>query len=86
MFRTAVQIAKGYPVAEPTQVGGAAALDVNDGKDAYAQLKELAEALRQRAPELTLEGAFARAYAENPQLAAKERLQNRPGANARVVG
>jgi hypothetical protein len=31
--------------------------------------------------------AFARIYAENPNLAAKERLQNRPGAGGvRVVG
>jgi hypothetical protein len=46
--------------------------------DAYVQLQKLAVELRQRAPSLTREQSFAKAYAKYPALAALERKQNRP--------
>jgi hypothetical protein len=65
---------------EPLQVGGEDAQDVNDGSKAYEQLMELAEKQRRLSPTLTIAQAFARVYAEqqNADLAARERLRNRP--------
>jgi hypothetical protein len=54
--------------------------NINNPKTALAQLKELADEQRRRNPTLSEAGAFARAYAENPALAAKERSENRPRA------
>lgn len=80
-LRKAHAVVKSFPQVmsvEPTQVGGEAALNVNDPTDAYDQLVALAEKQRALAPSMTIEQAFARVYAENPGLAARERLQNRP--------
>jgi hypothetical protein len=62
---------------EPLSSGNS---DVNDPRSALAQLRELAEEQRRRAPYLTVEQAFARVYAaaENAELAARERMENRP--------
>jgi hypothetical protein len=50
----------------------------NDDDDAMEELEALAAAERERKPSLTKAAAFSKVYAENPELAAKERLQNRP--------
>lgn len=73
-FRKAVAVCKGATL-EPLMVGGAAAQDVNDPKDALAQLNRLAEEQRRRSPELTLAQSFARVYSERPDLASAERRQ-----------
>lgn len=82
-LRRAHAIIKNFPmmmVVAPTQVGGKDATAVDDPVDALAQLNDLAEEQRRRAPWMTPAQAFAAVYAatENAQLAAKERLQNRP--------
>jgi hypothetical protein len=84
-IRKAHQIIKNFPAmmrTEPMQVGGAAALAVDDPVDALAQLQKLAEEQRRRSPTLTIEQAFAHVYSapENASLAAAERSQNRPRA------
>jgi hypothetical protein len=61
---------------EPTMVGGAAALDVNnDANEAYQKLSEMAEEQRRRSPTLTVAQAFARVF---EKLAA--RAHKRPAA------
>ena len=64
---------------EPVFVGGAAAQDVNDPRDAYAQLQALAAEQRKRAPFMTAEQAFAAIYSDpaNAELANAERRQSR---------
>ncbi len=79
-FRKATQIAKGLALVMPVYVGGDAALAVDDPADALAQLQALAEEQHRRQPEMSLDKAFAKVYAANPQLAAAERRQNRPRA------
>ena len=59
-------------------LGGAEARDVNDPKSALAQLNELAEDQRKRAPSKSTAQLFAEVYAMRPDLAAKEREENRP--------
>jgi hypothetical protein len=49
---------------------------------ALDQIYELVAMQRAADPELTEAGAFARVYADNPKLAAQERLENRPVATA----
>jgi hypothetical protein len=81
-LRKAVQIAKAFPMQvtlEPRFVGHREAEDVNDPEDALAQINELVEQQRKASPGLTTAQLFARVYAANPQLAAAERRQNRPG-------
>jgi hypothetical protein len=53
-----------------------------DGEDddALAELNDLAEHERRRNPRLSRAQSFAKVYAANPELAAKERRQNRPRA------
>jgi hypothetical protein len=51
-----------------------------DDTDALDELNELGEQERRRNPKLTKQQAFAKAYADNPALAAKERRQHRPRA------
>ena len=81
-FRRAVQIAKGLALVMPVYVGGDAALAVDDPEDALAQLEELAEEQRRRAPEMSKSQAFAKVFSDpaNRALAAAERRQNRPRA------
>ena len=72
-MRKALQIAKGFPrlmEVEPRMVGGDA-VDVNDVEEALRQLQGLAAEQRRRAPTLSDAQAFARAFDENPELAAK---------------
>lgn len=88
-IRKAHQMTKRFPDTMPTaavQVGGETAFNVNDPKDALAQLYKLAAALRAASPELTIAQAFSRVYTatENAELVARERMQNRPVG--RVVG
>ena len=78
------------PIA-PTQVGGAAARDVDADKegDAYQQLVAMAEKMRAASPEMTLAQAFERTYSspEYKELAELERRQARsrlPITGARV--
>jgi DNA polymerase sigma len=52
----------------------------DDDSDALDALNALGEQERRRNPKLTKQQAFAKAYADNPALAAKERRQNRPRA------
>jgi len=81
VVRQAIQVAKGFPnqaVVTPVFVGGAEARDVNDPKSALAQLNELAEDQRKRAPSKSTAQLFAEVYAMRPDLAAKEREENRP--------
>ncbi|HEV2550797.1 MAG TPA: hypothetical protein VGU20_26025 [Stellaceae bacterium] len=90
-IRKAHAVIKNFPammVTKPTQVGGAAATDVDNATDALEQLQRLAEEQRRRSPELTIEQAFARVYAatENAELANAERLQNRPRATTVYPG
>jgi hypothetical protein len=47
-------------------------------KTALAQLKALADEQRKRSPSLSEAGAFAQVYAAHPELAARERAENRP--------
>jgi hypothetical protein len=81
-IRRATQILKGFPVA--TQVGGAAARDVDDPKDALRQLEELAEKLRAQFPELSKAQAFSKVYTDpkNAALVRAEREANRPRSAA----
>jgi hypothetical protein len=46
--------------------------------DTLGQLKKLAADYRRQNPKLSPEEAFAAAYTDNPELAAAERIQNRP--------
>lgn len=48
--------------------------------DALEELEELAADAKRRDPRLSKAQSFAKAYADNPELAAKERRQNRPRA------
>jgi hypothetical protein len=54
--------------------------DTGDGFDALAKLEALGAEVRKRNPQLTKAQAFTKAYADNPELAARERRQNRPRA------
>jgi hypothetical protein len=80
-LRKALQIAKQQVPSPfdvtPVYVGGADARDVDNAARAMAQLERLGEQLRAANPELTKEGAFAKAFADNPELAA--RAHRRPG-------
>lgn len=51
-----------------------------DDENALDELNALAADEKRRDPKLTKAQAFAKAYSDNPELAAKERLQNRPRA------
>jgi hypothetical protein len=65
-----------------TSVGGTRADDqsVNNPKPALDQITELANRMRAASPDLSHAQAFARAYAANPELARREREENRPRA------
>ena len=78
-MRKAHAVIKGTLLIMPTQVGGAAALDVDDPVDAIAQLQALADEQRRRSPELTTAKAFAKVYSDpaNACLVAAERRQAR---------
>ncbi|HMF28917.1 MAG TPA: hypothetical protein VKE42_09100 [Candidatus Cybelea sp.] len=78
-LRKALQIAK-LTLADivPVFVGGEAARSPNDPKDALGQLNELVAKQRERHPEMTPAQAFARVYADNPELARREREENTP--------
>jgi hypothetical protein len=52
----------------------------DDESDALDELERLTIARQKRDPSLTKAQAFAKAYTDNPELAAKERRQNRPRA------
>jgi hypothetical protein len=88
LLRRAVNACKTFDVqppqlrVAPSQVGGAAAQDVDDATDALAQLEALAAALRRQYPELTREKAFAKVYTDpaNVELVKRERFENRPRA------
>jgi hypothetical protein len=89
-LRRAYSIIKNFPmmaVVEPVQVGGAD-FNVNEPKNALAQLQALAEEQVRRNPTLTVAQAFARVYSDtaNAQLAAAERSQNRPRATSTYQG
>jgi hypothetical protein len=51
-----------------------------DESDALDELEQLAVEVRRRDPSLSKARAFAKAFSENPEVAARERLQNRPRA------
>ena len=66
---------------QPVMVGGDALLEVDDDSpSAYEQLLELVA--QQRREGETEAQTFERVYRENPRLAARERLQNRPTASS----
>lgn len=90
LLRQAVAISKGTMSIEPMQTGGALPqrsgssprrkTDPADGlpTSAYGELQALVAEQRQRSPEMTPEQAFAAVYTANPELAARERQENRP--------
>jgi hypothetical protein len=61
----------------PVFVGGEDARDVNDPKAALKQLTDLAEEQHRRAGG-SFAQAFATVYAQHPELAKRERAENRP--------
>src|SRR4051794_7921448 len=88
-LRKAIQIAKNTPVdkaypplmdMKPTQVSGAAAMNVNDASEAYNKLTAMAEALRAKSPTLTAAQAFAKVFEDpaNAELAAKAHRRPTP--------
>ena len=81
IVRKAHAIIKAYPqmVTIMPVVTGNNSVD-DDDLDALAQLQALAEEQRKRSPTLTFEQSFAKVYAANPELARRERAQNRPRA------
>jgi hypothetical protein len=83
-IRKAVAVLKGRATLEPVQVGGEEARALNDPEDALAQLWDMVARLRAsgKYPELSKSQLFAKAYEQNPVLAAQERRQ----ARARLVG
>jgi hypothetical protein len=82
VVRQAIQVAKAFPnqvTVTPVFVGGQEARDVNDPKSALAQINALVEEARKRAPfKKTTAQLFAEVYRDNPELAAREREENRP--------
>jgi hypothetical protein len=71
-IRKATQVLKGFGTG-PTRAAVA-------GGTAYDALLVKADELRRREPGLTKEQSFAKAYQQNPELAARERSENRPSA------
>jgi hypothetical protein len=85
VVREAHRVVKGLALILPLQIGGQAAVDAadSDPEDALGQIMQIVEAQRARDPEmakLSKEQAFAKIYAAHPELAARERAQNRPRA------
>jgi hypothetical protein len=79
-IRSAWVIAKGGSVSGPMDED-----DVDDANDeiegdAMDQLDQLAGEERRRNPSLSKAQAFAKVYSDNPKLAARERVQNKPRA------
>lgn len=83
IVRRGHQIVKQLLLIAPFQVGGGAAVGVDDPEDALAQLEALVAEQRARSPEmakLSPAQAFAKVYTDpaNAHLARAERKQNRP--------
>jgi hypothetical protein len=83
-IRRAWQIAKqGAPLdPDDAKAEGRRVIDdaLDDDDDALARVERLAIEEHRRNPKLTKAQAFTKAYTDNPELAAKERRQNRPRA------
>jgi hypothetical protein len=81
-LRKAVQIAKEVAWTAPLVSGGVDeqrdAISNTESSDALAQLNDLVEEQRKRAPFMSTAQLFAQVYKANPELAAAERRQNRP--------
>ena len=90
VVRQAIQVAKAFPnqlTVMPMFVGGAEALAANDPQSALAQIEELVEEARKRAPfKKTTAQLFAEVYRDNPELAAREREENRPRGHPSFAG
>jgi hypothetical protein len=85
-LRKAIQICKSVPSSaplmsfEPTQVGGAD-VSVNDSAKAYAQLTDMAEAMRAKSPDLTIAQCFARVFTDTANAALAAKAHRRPNAS-----
>jgi hypothetical protein len=82
-LRKAMQVVKLTPAdLAPMFVGGEANrggdVSPNNPKSALAQINALVEKQRERHPQMTLAQVFAAVYRDNPELARKEREENRP--------
>jgi hypothetical protein len=78
-LRKALTVAKLAPAnIMPSFVGGQEARDVDNPKSALNQLNRLVAEQRERFPQMSEAQVFARVYANNPELAKREREENTP--------